>query len=260
MTNLPIRFADHPGGHKIEFHPEPHHYLLNGEKLDSVTSRIHKWFPQFDAQAVAQRKGEREGVEPSVLLALWERKRDEAAKFGSKVHSMAETILREGDERAADDMPLDDRERRYLATIKAVIARVTPSYEFIETEKIVFSPAAKVAGTVDILLKSKLTDEWIVGDWKTNREIKYQSYQEEKGFGPCNALENCNFIHYSLQTAAYGELLANEAYLPGQPSVRGVLFHLNETKGHVTCDFIKVKDLRLEAKAILNPNSLGTAK
>jgi ATP-dependent exoDNAse (exonuclease V) beta subunit len=254
----PMRTADHPSGLKIEFHPEPHHYHLDGEKLDSVTSRIHKWFPQFDAGGVARKKAQREGLEAEALLAQWERKRDDAATFGSKIHLMAETIISENDDRAADGLPENERERMYLAAVKMAIARVRPAYDFVATEKIVFSPGARVAGTIDILMRSRHSGEWVVGDWKTNREIKFQGFRGEMGHGVCRELANCNFIHYSLQTAAYAELLTSESYLPSEDGVRGVLFHLKETRAGVTCDFIKTRDLRVEARAILgapvNPN------
>lgn len=245
------RTADHPNGHRLEFHPGPHHYILNGEKLDSVTSRIHCWFPKFDADAVARRKAEREGLHVETLLQLWERKRDQAATFGTKIHLMAERIIQAGDDRAADALAENDRERRYLDAIKHAMERVRPAYDFVETEKIVFSPELRVAGTIDILLRSKRTGEWVVGDWKTNREIKFKGYREEMGLGPCLALPNCNFAHYSLQTSAYGELLARESYLPANAPVRGVLFHLKEVEGRVTCDFLKTQDLRSEARAVL---------
>jgi ATP-dependent exoDNAse (exonuclease V) beta subunit len=245
------RTAEHPSGLHVEFHPEPHHYLLEGEVLDSVTTRIHKWFPQFDAEAVARKKAEREGLCANTLKALWENKRDQAAKFGTKVHLMAERMIQTGNDRAADDLPENERERRYLEAMKAAIERVRFFYEFVETEKIIFSPTARVAGTIDVLLRNKSTGEWVVGDWKTNREIKFQAFREEKGFGPCSRLANCNFNHYSLQTAAYGELLTSNAYIADDADVRGVLFHLKEVGGGVVCDFIKTKDLRSEAKLIL---------
>jgi ATP-dependent exoDNAse (exonuclease V) beta subunit len=253
MITSMTRTAEHPTGLRIEFYPEPHHYLLNGEKMSSVTSLVQKHFPQFDAEAVARAKAERDGLHADTLIALWNRKRDQAAAFGTKVHKMAETILQENDDHAADGLPENDRERAYLDAVKAAIARVRPVYEFVETEKIVFSPEARAAGTVDVLLRSKVTGEWVVGDWKTNREIKFQGYRQEMGFGPCAGLPNCNFIHYSLQTAAYGELLTGESYLTEGAGVRAVLFHLKETGGRVTCEFIKTRDLRAQARSILRP-------
>lgn len=225
--------------------------LYVGNLPYSVTTRIHRWFPQFDAAEVARKKAEREGLHADTLIALWERKRVQAASFGTKIHAMAELILTAGEDAAADHLPENDRERRYLDAIKGALARVRPAYDIIATEKIVFSPELRVAGTIDLLMRSKRADEWIVGDWKTNREIKFKSFGEEMGLGPCGHLPNCNFAHYSLQTSAYGELLGREAYLPSGARVRGVLFHLKENDGRVICDFIKTRDSLTEARALL---------
>lgn len=251
------RTGSHPTGLQVEFHPEPHHYLFNGEILNSVTNVIRKWFPQFDAEAVAKKKVEREGNRTSVeaLLSEWTRKRDAAAAFGSKVHLMVDSILQAKDERAADHLAETEREKAYLAAVKEALVRIGRGYDFIESEKIIFSPQHKVAGTLDLLLRSKSTGEYVIADWKTNREIKYSAFRQEMGSGPCHRLANCNFNHYSLQASAYGVLLTNEGYIPPVESVRGVLLHLTE-KGHsVVCNYIKTENLTAESKLILSDRS-----
>src|SRR4051812_31714315 len=102
---LEPRRATHPMGHGIEFHAEAHNYLMGGEALTSVTTLIRRWFPQFDAEAVAKRKAEREGGSFEALVAEWARKRDEAATFGSRAHLMADLILQSGNSSAADSVP-----------------------------------------------------------------------------------------------------------------------------------------------------------
>jgi ATP-dependent exoDNAse (exonuclease V) beta subunit len=246
------RIAIHPKGKQVQFFPEPHHYLLDGEKINSVTTLIKQWFPQFDAEAVAKKKALREGRSYEALLAEWSRKRDEAANFGTKVHLMAEKIIQETDVRAADHLAETDREKVYLATVKEALERIGRGYDFVEAEKIVFSPAAKVAGTVDLLLRSKSTGEFVVGDWKTNREIKYSGFRNEMGLGPCRLLENCNFNHYSLQASAYGALLTQEGYVPLAKTVRGVLLHLiDKGGGRVVCEYVKTKNFATETRIIL---------
>lgn len=246
-----MRTAEHPRGWKIEFHPGEHHYISEGEKLTSVTTVIKRWFPQFDAEAVAKKKAAREGVAYEALLQEWERKRNDSANFGTKIHLMAELILGAQDSRAADHLAEDAREKMYLSKVNEVLTRIALGYEFIETEKIVFSAERKVAGTVDLLLRSRATGEYVVADWKTNREIKYQGFREETGHGLCASLQNCNFSHYSLQTSTYGHLLTSEGYLPDGTGVRGVLLHLTERNGQVTCDYLKTKDLRAISEQIL---------
>ena len=247
-----IRTACHPSGQSIEFHPGPHEYRFNGESLPSVTRLIHRWFPEFDAEVVAKKKAEREGGSYEALVREWARKRDEAATFGSKIHAMAEKMILENSHAAADDLAHTEREQSFLSAVKEALKRIQLGYDFVETEKILFSPALKVAGTVDLLLRSRSTGEYVIADWKTNREIKYSAFRQEKGFGPCEGIENCNFNHYSLQVSAYGELLLREGYVPDVQSVRGVLLHLSEKSGRVSCQYIKTRCFAVEAKSILS--------
>ncbi len=237
----------------VEFHPGPHEYIFDGSKLTSVTKLIKRWFPEFDAETVARKKAEREGRSHESLLLEWARKRDDAATFGSKAHLMAEMILTEKSMEAADGLAQSPREKAYLAAIKDALSRIANGYDVIETEMIVFSPERKVAGTVDLLLRHRETKEFVVADWKTNKEIKYKAFGQEMGMGPCAKLAHCNFNHYSLQISAYGELLTSEAYLPQGAGVRGVLLHLRERPdGMVICDYIKTKDFKAEAAACLS--------
>lgn len=246
-----IRTASHPSGETIEFHAEPHQYLYNGEAFPSVTKLIHRWFPEFDAEAVAKKKAQREGGSYEALVREWSKKRDEAATFGSKIHLMAEKMIIENDDRSADELAQNEREQAYLEAVKESLRRIRLGYEVIEPEKIVFSPRLRVAGTVDLLLRHRATGEYVIADWKTNREIKTSAYRQELGFGPCHRIENCNFNHYSLQVSSYAELLTIEGYLPEVQAVRGVLVHLSDRDGKVTCSYIKTKPFVLEARSIL---------
>lgn len=250
------RQAIHPQGKLLEFHPGPHSYVLDGEELTSVTRMIHRWFPEFDSEAVARKKAQREGLHHEALLAEWARKRDEAAAFGTKAHLMAEKIVAEKNSAAADDLAETPREKSYLAAIKEALGRIALGYDVVETEMIVFSPGRKVAGTVDLLLRNRSNGEYVVADWKTNKEMKYKGFGSETGSGPCAKLVHCNFNHYSLQISAYGQLLTSESYLPLGASVRGVLLHLREAPGgRVVCDYVKSKDLKFEAAACLGYGS-----
>lgn len=246
------RQAIHPQGKLLEFHPGPHCYVLDGQELTSVTRMIHRWFPEFDAETIARKKAQREGVTHESLLTEWARKRDEAAAFGTKAHLMAEKIVVEKNPGAADDLAQTAREKSYLSAIKEALGRIALGYDVVETEMIVFSPGRKVAGTVDLLLRNRSNGEYVVADWKTNKEMKYKGFGQETGSGPCAKLVHCNFNHYSLQISAYGQLLSSESYLPLGASVRGVLLHLRESSsGKVVCDYVKSKDLKFEATACL---------
>ena len=238
-----LRKAQHPSGLEITFDPAEHRYLHAGEALTSVTTIIKSHFPDFDAEAVARNKAEREGTSHEELLRQWDQRREVAGTFGSRIHLFAETILLNNDPTAADALAVTDRERAYLASLKVAIARIGKYYEFIEAEKIVFSPRRKIAGTIDLLLRNRTTGEYVLGDWKTSRKIRREAFRQETGHGIFSDLPHCNHVHYSLQLHAYRELLLSEGYLANDAGVRGIIIHLFEANGRVACDFINPREV-----------------
>ena len=69
----------------------------------------------------------------------------------------------------------------------------------------------RIAGQIDLLIKDG-NDIYIV-DWKTNKEIKQKSYfnrnkrMSERMKFPLNHLDDCNYMHYTLQLSLYAYLL-----------------------------------------------------
>ena len=246
-----LRRALHPRGHEIHFDPEPHAYLFGEETLTSVTTLIKGFFPQFDAPTIAARKAAREGVAVEEILARWDQRRDEASSFGSKVHLMAETIIQNGDHGAADHLAVSEREQNYLRALKAALVRIGKYYDFIDCEKIIFSPDRKIAGTIDLLLRNKASGAYVIADWKTNRELRMNAYRDEVGHGVCARLANCNFIHYSLQLSAYRELLTSEGYVADPSEVGSILIHIKTAGGVVGCDFVRPRELHVEARDLI---------
>jgi ATP-dependent exoDNAse (exonuclease V) beta subunit len=63
-------------------------------------------------------------------------------------------------------------------------------------------------------------------DWKTNKRIDKNSFRNKKGILPSSEhLEDCNFVHYSLQLTFYRYIL--ERYY-GLEIGSQTLFHLKE--------------------------------
>lgn len=65
----------------------------------------------------------------------------------------------------------------------------------------------RIAGQIDLLIKKG--NKIIIGDWKTNKEIKMKSYYDrekrssEKMKYPLNNLDDVNYWHYTLQLSTY---------------------------------------------------------
>jgi ATP-dependent exoDNAse (exonuclease V) beta subunit len=245
-----MKTATHPSGQVLQFDPEPHRYSSSGIDFVSVTTLVKRQFPQFDAAAVATKKAARDGVTAQSLLDAWDKARDEAAAFGNRVHAMAENIILSG-EAAADAMPGSAREAMYLAAIKLAILRLRKNFEIVSAEMMVFAPVHGVAGTIDLLLKSRATGAYVIGDWKTSKEIRHYGFRGETGHGRCAHLQNCNFIHYSLQLAVYREILVSQGYLPSGARVGSAIIHLSDDGARASFESIATKDLAREARNII---------
>lgn len=245
------KVAIHPTGISLTFNPESHTYISAEKELTSITTLIHNYFPEFDAETVAAKKAKREGTCAEELKALWEKTRVDASMLGKAVHLMAEIILTEGNLESANHLPSSSKELAYLECLKVALSKILKNYEVLGVEYIVFSPKYGVAGTIDLLLRNKKTKNLLIVDWKTNKKINFSSFGNEKGFGPCAKLPNCNFMTYSLQLSLYREILMQENYFSGV-EITCAIVHFKSELDKVSFAQIDPKDLSHVAKNILS--------
>ena len=76
------------------------------------------------------------------------------------------------------------------------------------SEMIVFAEDLKIAGSIDMLYRDPDDPTgFIVADWKRSKQIKFDN-KWQKGLHPfLEDLDDCNFIHYSLQLSIYKYIL-----------------------------------------------------
>ena len=58
------------------------------------------------------------------------------------------------------------------------------------------------AGTADILLYNTVTGMFIIGDYKTNKDL-FKNFNGQKMLGPFNNMLDCAFSKYQLQLSYY---------------------------------------------------------
>lgn len=88
----------------------------------------------------------------------------------------------------------------------------------------IFDPKTFTTGTIDCVMRVRLGEQWLkkhklplhlVGkflivllDWKRTRELKYKSFTgRDRGKGAFAHLQDCNFVHYSIQLNLYKYML-----------------------------------------------------
>jgi ATP-dependent exoDNAse (exonuclease V) beta subunit len=188
----------------IYLEKEDHIYKLE-EDLDfdftSVTTFVGQFFEEFDAKFVAQKltsthpKYKHMTVEE--LLGEWKKRAD----YGTYVHEEIENYINDKTE------PKDRKSLRAVQWLNGY--KMQSSFNLL-SEKIIYSKELKLAGSIDLLLHDKKTDEYTIIDWKTSRKIDTSAFRHKTGNHEATRdLEDCNFNHYSLQLSLYRYILEN---------------------------------------------------
>ena len=246
--------APHPSGGylNITFQELGHLYTDSfGNEYTSSTELVHSAFEPFDAEKTAAAKSARTGVPAQQYIQEWNRNRDDASSAGTRLHENCERqILGRFPEM---HRPADDAERlEFRAAWNEVEKIKSAGFLSLEPEKLIFSPRFRVAGSIDLLVK-KAPAHYLILDWKRVKAIKYSGFRNRTGTHPATMhLQDCNFIHYSLQLSIYEQILRLERYI--EPFAK-VEKWLNVYRPGGTFDHVQCADLPYESLLLMSFNS-----
>lgn len=199
----------------LYFKEEGHIYksLEDDIQWTSVTSFIGKFKKPFDAKGVANKvsknkKSKWYGIPPEKILDIWKAEGERATTLGTWYHNQREN----------DIISLGEMERNGLVVpiIKPIIedgVKYAPEQKLkdgIYPEHFVYLKSAGICGQIDYL---EVVNSIInIKDYKTNKEIKTESYVNWEGISdkmaaPLNHLDDCNFYHYALQMSIYAYIV-----------------------------------------------------
>jgi ATP-dependent exoDNAse (exonuclease V) beta subunit len=207
----------------LTFEEEPHTYTDNrGREYLSVTSLVKKHFPEFDEITTANRLAEREGVTAQSLLDKWHAKRDAACEYGTRVHEFAEWTLTCG-QAGQCHTPRGDKEVAAFVAVRAACKTLRQIYELVACELVLFDPATRIAGTLDLLMLHAPSQTYFIIDWKTNEQLEDKIYNN--GLGPCSDLPDSPLSKYKLQLSIYEDLLRSQGHIPNAATVQRAIVH-----------------------------------
>lgn len=224
----------------IIFKPQDHKYesIDPSENISwtSVTSLVGRFKNHFDApsQALKSSKNKKSkwyGLDPQLIQDIWKNETTRAVEAGSWYHDQRENELLQHDslQRMGIDLPII--KPIYENGIKK--APVQKLEDGIYPEHMVYLKSAGICGQADrIEIVGNQVD---IYDYKTNKEIKKQSYKSWDGITtkmahPLSHLDDCNLIHYSLQLSIYMYIILkhNPRLRPGVMFLHHIIF---ETDG-----------------------------
>ena len=199
----------HPRDKNIVFHEGPHIYEVHGSSKDyiSVTTIIHKFFPEFNGPKIAQMVFKKNfnnedspyyKMEIKDILKKWDDNKNSASKQGTAMHKNFELYF--------NDIPFEEdfkAQKEYELFLNFL--KDNPNLKPYRTEWEVYDEDIKVAGSIDMLFLNE--DGTIdICDWKRCKEIKKDN-KWEHGLEPLNDIPNTNYWHYSIQLNMYKRIL-----------------------------------------------------
>lgn len=201
----------------ITFVERTHKYFIEGAPSGSVsvTGFINKLKPKFDVDKWASIKAKKLGISVDEMKFIWSEKNLFSTTLGTCFHKIAESVYtgarysvnRDELRRSLGDNLYDD-----LKTILPVF--VDQFKDFYKNTKDTLIPVhnelivgdlhnTRVCGTMDMLVYNTSSSQYEIYDFKTNKDITYNSAYKERYNTPLDDLDVCEFNTYSLQLSFY---------------------------------------------------------
>ena len=228
----------------ILFTAEDHVYKSKSNpEIDftSVTQFVKKFFSEFDSQKISKKLVSSHPVYQHMtqeeLLAKWEK----SSEMGRIIHKEIEDYINTGKE------GIEEKSKKAINYLKKNINQKLELYP----EVIVHSKKLKIAGTIDLIIYNKENDEYNLVDWKTNKAIKRKAFKNKKGIKKSTReLDDCQYIHYSLQLSLYKFLLEEDGF----KNINKIsIMHLKDNEIlYISCKYMKkeIQNMLKEKKLI----------
>jgi hypothetical protein len=199
---------------KVGFIEKTHTYEMIDDPsiaFNSVTTIIKDFHEEFDADAVIEKiindpKSPYYQGDPEEIKKKWQEKAFKASSEGTILHAYGEALL---NEQKVKNPPLPLTKSIWVPEIVEDIKN--KGYEVAKTELLVYSPEIYLAGQSDIILNKN--GKFMIYDWKfLGKPIQRRGYYNPKTkkyakmYRPFQHLNDCNWIHYSIQLAIYQTL------------------------------------------------------
>lgn len=149
----------------------------------------------FDQETTAARVAKRENTTVDVILARWKAEADKACDYGTMIHAKMEDYLKCG--------AIDPDYQELYRTFDNIIGNEVKRANEVLSEFKLHNDDYLIAGTADLIIDLN-DEEFIVGDFKTNKEIKFFNRWGQHLLAPVSHLSDCNYNIYSLQLSLYG--------------------------------------------------------
>jgi len=220
----------------VTFQAENHSYksIDPADEIEwiSATTFVGLFKDKFDAEKIANKvsknkKSKWYGMTPEEIQDAWSSEGKRATDLGTWYHNQ-----REEDITGIETLEKYGIELKIFKPIIENNIKYAPEQKLIPgvyPEHFVYLKSAGLCGQSDLV--EVVNNEIHILDYKTNKEIKKESYKNWEGIsqkmtGPCSNLDDCNLNHYALQLSAYMYIILkhNPKYKPGKLILHHISF------------------------------------
>lgn len=187
---------------KVVLDEKTHVYTVEGNKFSSVSSRIEEVSPIFPKDIISKNVARKRGISQEEVLEEWAFKNKNAIDVGNGVHDFGEEF--------ATNRNLVPKTTKDLGVVQWW-EDLDKRYEVFSIEHPIYYELVELAGTPDILLLDKKTNELVIADYKSNAKM-FDIKSSSKLADPFSKLPNSNFGKYTIQLNYYQYMLEKAGY------------------------------------------------
>lgn len=252
---------------KYAFIEDGHYYLCNGKKVGiSTTKLISQYEQKFDSDTISQQVADKKGISQQEVLEEWRIENLHSTIKGSFIHEFAQSLW-EGKEYKFDysNVPKEIDLDRLKSDIEKLIPQAInfyndykDMYELIGCEIYLGDEEFDECGATDQIMLNKYTGGIAIIDYKTNKEIKRESYRHKKMLVPLHKFDDCNYIHYSIQLSDYKFKFEKNTKIPVEETFI-VYFNINADNYEIIEPLNMEKEVKeiLENRRVIGMNGMG---
>lgn len=176
----------------LDFNEEAHKYKYEGRELMSVSHYIKQFTKPFEADKIAGFVAKSRGVTKQEILDEWEENKNRACEQGNRVHYFGEHF------QEMNLNPSDGLEQAVVKFWEDLPDHIIPVFNELQ----MFSEEYGVAGTADIILFNTKTGRFIIGDYKTNKDL-FKNHRGQKLLNDFDFLLDRPISKYEIQLSFY---------------------------------------------------------
>lgn len=182
----------------LTFDPELHKYFVKGIPIaKSVSAKLKDFCLPFNRDFLSKRVAMSRGISQEEVLAEWQETADIAIKRGNEAHLFGELYPYNRDLRPQSQFEVAIM--KFWDNLPAHIVPVISELQMYHKEQM-------YAGTADIVLYNTQTEKFIIGDYKTNKDL-FKNFKGQKLTGRFSNFLDNPFNKYQLQLSYYQILL-----------------------------------------------------